>query len=186
MPLPDTISEVFDLARQDGERDESMFYGPYNVLLNYLFPFEEKYVVVPQYKRPAQIKSVDFTTIFLVRRNQHPVFFVEVKSSGSLHHISSREEADLQMRERFKKLFDDVQIKILYGVSAMGTKLCIYSLNKETRRLLPNVIPSDPEIVTDTAPIDRWDVDIMTPEGEGRLRQVVDHVRTMCVELERI
>ncbi|RPB27570.1 hypothetical protein L211DRAFT_834428 [Terfezia boudieri ATCC MYA-4762] len=84
MPFPDTISEVFDLARQDGERDESMFYGPYNILLNYLFPFEEKYMVVPQYKRPAEMKSVVFTTIFLVMRNQHPVFFVEVKSSGSI------------------------------------------------------------------------------------------------------
>ncbi|RPB28992.1 hypothetical protein L211DRAFT_252024 [Terfezia boudieri ATCC MYA-4762] len=132
------------------------------------------------------MKSVDFTTIFLVRRNRHPVFFVKVKSSGSLRHISSREEADLQMRERFKNIFDDVQIEILYVVSAMGTKLCIYSLNKESRRLLPKIIPSDPEIVTDTAPIDRWDVDIMTLEGEERLRQVVYHVRTMCTELERI
>ncbi|KAF8453499.1 hypothetical protein BGX38DRAFT_1177290 [Terfezia claveryi] len=101
MPWPDTILEVFDLVRQDGETDESMYYGPYNVLLAYLFPFEEKYVVVPQYKRPAHMKLLDFTTIFLVRCNQHPVFFVEVKSSGSLRHISSREEADLQMRILF-------------------------------------------------------------------------------------
>ncbi|RPA96093.1 hypothetical protein L873DRAFT_1616262, partial [Choiromyces venosus 120613-1] len=157
--------------------DESKFYGPYNVLLNYLFPFEEEYVVVPQYKRSAELKSVDFTTIFLVRHKHHPVFVVVVKSSGSLRHISSRQEADLQMRERLVPLFEDVEIETLYGASAMGTKLCLYTLDMASRWLKPYVIDSNPEFLTDTAPADRWNVDIMTPEGEERLREVVRHIK---------
>ncbi|KAF8420672.1 hypothetical protein EV426DRAFT_537309, partial [Tirmania nivea] len=46
--------------------DESRFYGPYNVLLNYLFPFEEDFVVVPQFKRPEQSKSVDLLQSLLL------------------------------------------------------------------------------------------------------------------------
>ncbi|PWW77763.1 hypothetical protein C7212DRAFT_178104 [Tuber magnatum] len=179
MPLPNIISRVFELAAQDGERDESKFYGLYNVLLTYLFSFEEEYIVVPQYKRPTQLTSVDFTTIFLVRYKHHPVFFVEVKSSGSLHHISSRREADLQMRERFERLFEDVEIETLYGVSTMGTKICIYQLDRASRRLDLDAIEGDARFVTDTAPAHRWNVDIMTPEGEEKLQEVVRDIKAM-------
>jgi len=184
MPLPETINEVFELAKQLGETDESQYYGPYNVLLNYFFPYEEKYVVVPQYKRPAQLRSVDFTTIFLVRHKAHPVFFVVVKSSSGLRNLSSRKEADLQMRERFDTLFEDVVIGTLYGVSTMGTKICIYKLDRTSRRLTPTIIPSHPELVTDTVPINRWNIDILTPEGEEQFREIVQRVKKTSTELQ--
>ena len=40
---------------------------------------DERYMIAPQYKRPGQSKSIDFTMIFIVSHNEHPVFFVEVK-----------------------------------------------------------------------------------------------------------
>jgi len=141
-------------------------------------------MVVPQYKRPEQLKSVDFTTIFLVRHNAHPVFFIEVKSSSGLHGVSSRKNADLQMRERFDNLFEDVAIGTLYGASAMGTKICIYELDRTSRRLTPTLIPSDPELVTDTAPANRWDIDLLTPEGEEQFREIVQRVKKLSTELE--
>ena len=49
MPWPEIITEASELARSDGEKDESSFYDPYNGLLNHLFPFEEKYMVTPEY-----------------------------------------------------------------------------------------------------------------------------------------
>jgi len=155
------------MSQADWEaNDESRFYGPYNILLMYLFPYTEDFVVEPQYKRPEQSKSVDFTTILIVRHKEHPVFFLEIKASEHLRRISSRKDADLQMRERFENLFDDVEVETLYGISALGTKLCIYTVSKETGRLLPKRVPAGPQFVTDTAPINRWDVDIMTPDGE--------------------
>ncbi|KAF8417044.1 hypothetical protein EV426DRAFT_624678 [Tirmania nivea] len=183
MSWPETIVEAFELGRLRGETDESRFYGPYNVLLTYLFPHNEKFVVVPQYKRPEQSKSVDFTTILVVRHKEHPVFFVEIKASDHIRHMSTRRDADLQMRERFEELFDDVEVETLYGISALGTKLCIYTASKETGRLLPRKILGDPEFLTDTAPINRWDVDIMTSSGEQRLREIVAEVKTMCTKL---
>jgi len=165
MPLPETVCGVFELAKETRETDESQFYGPYNVLLNYLSPHEERHAVVPQYKRLTQSRSVDFTTIFFVRHKMHPVFFVEDKSSGALCHISSRQEADLQMRGMFTHLFEDVVIGTLYGASAMRTKIRIYKPDRISRRLTPTIIPSDPELVTNTAPIARWNIDLLTPHS---------------------
>ncbi|KAF8450144.1 hypothetical protein BGX38DRAFT_1184726, partial [Terfezia claveryi] len=137
-------------------------------------------MVVPLYKCSELSKTaVDFTTVFIVRHNDHPVFFLEIKPAGYLQHNSSREAADLQMRERFRILFDDVQIPIMYGVSAIGTRLCIYSWNKETRRITPNAIPIDQNVTSDTAPAARWNLELMTAEGEQRLREVVRHVKEM-------
>jgi hypothetical protein len=174
----------FATALPHGEFDESKFNGPYNGLLSDLFPKREGFMVVPQYKRSKYSKSIaDFTTIFIVRYNEHPVFFLEIKPPGDIHHNSSREAADLQMRESFRNLFDEVEIQTLYGVSAMGTRLCIYTWCKETRRISPRAIPIDPDFTSDTAPANRWSLDLMTAEGEGRFRQVIGHIKEMSSQL---
>lgn len=139
--------------------------------------------MVPQYKRLK--KSVDFTTVFVVRHKRKPVFFIEVKPLGYLEHASTRSAADEQMRALYNTLFDDVEINVLYGVSAIGTRLCFYKWTKETREIVPKAIPSSPDFTIDTAPAERWGLDILTAEGEKRLRRVIDDVKTMCKELER-
>ncbi|KAF8426558.1 hypothetical protein EV426DRAFT_591821 [Tirmania nivea] len=132
MPWPSKIATLFELATVDGERDESEWYGPYNALLNYLFPVEEDYVIVLQYKRPEQLKSVDFTTIFVVRRAKYPVFFLEIKATGHIHKPSQRAAADLQIQDQFFNLFDEVQIPIFYGLSALGPRVSVYTFTKST------------------------------------------------------
>ena len=92
------------------------------------------------------------------------------------------------MRERVENLFEDVRVETLYGISALGTKLCIYTASKETGRLLPRVVPANPGFVMERAPINRWDVDIMTSDEEQRLRMgskdcveyTVAEVKTVC------
>ncbi|KAF8515596.1 hypothetical protein BDD12DRAFT_811098 [Trichophaea hybrida] len=185
MPWDEYTLEQFESALPRGEYDESEYYGPYNSLLNDLFPKQEHYMVVPQYKRPEQSKSVDFTTVFLVRHQKHPVFFVEIKPAGHIHNVSPRASADKQMRERFEDLGDRVEIPILYGVSAIGNKLCFYKYTKATGDLEPELIPSNARRVIDTAPINRWDVDILTPQGEQRLLEVVGHVKGMCAQMRQ-
>ena len=115
-PKTTCYDTIFELATLEGGKDESEWCGPYNSLLNHVFPVEEDYVVVPQYQRPEQLKSVNFTTIFIVRRERHPVLFLKVKAASHIRNISSREAADQQMRNRFKAMFDDVKIARLYGI----------------------------------------------------------------------
>jgi len=71
------------------------------------------------------------------------------------------------MRERFNDLFDGVEIKKLYDLSAIGMKLCIYAADIQAGCLLPKQNPSSLEFVTDTAPIDWWDTGILTPEARN-------------------
>ena len=177
------ILEQFQSAPPLGENDESEYYGPYCGLLHYLFPREEHYMVVPQYKRPTELTSIEFTTIFLIQRRKDPVFFLEIKAAGHIHRGSSRAAADKQMRERVNNLCDVVKIPVLYGVSAIGTKLCFYKYTKDTGRLEPELIPGHTKFVVDTAPRDRWEFDVLTAEGERKVREVIGDVKRMCEQM---
>ncbi|PWW74186.1 hypothetical protein C7212DRAFT_299163 [Tuber magnatum] len=183
MPWPSKIVKSFEIAKVQGAKDESRFYGSYNILLNYLFPFEQDFVVSPQYKRPRQSRSVDFTTIFIVSHDEHPVFFLEIKASNHIQQISTRKDADKQMRERIETIFDSIKIDTLYGISALGTRLCVYTIPRESGDIEPRAIVENPDRVTDTAPEGHWNIDILDPEGEKRVRDVVACVKAMCPEL---
>ncbi|KAF8472852.1 hypothetical protein BDZ91DRAFT_780550 [Kalaharituber pfeilii] len=172
MPWPPKYTRLFQLAAREGEIHGAKFYGPYNALLNYLFPVEEGFMVVPQYKRSEQAKQVDFTTIFLVSHREHPVLFLEIKVSGHIRHLATRRDADKQMREWAIKVFDDVEAGVLYGLSAIGTRLCVYKVHKHSGYIEPKAIVDDPNTIKDTAPKDRWNFDLLTPEGEERLWQI--------------
>ncbi|KAF8424967.1 hypothetical protein EV426DRAFT_598019 [Tirmania nivea] len=87
------------------------------------------------------------------------------------------------MRERIVNVFDTVEVDTLYGVSAIGTKFCVYRVNTESGYIAPEAIPEDPLRVNDTAPAARWELDIMTAEGRERLLEVVGHIKMMCSQL---
>ncbi|KAI5794295.1 hypothetical protein DFH27DRAFT_612820 [Peziza echinospora] len=80
-------------------------------------------------------------------------------------------DADNQMRERFETLFMYAEIETLYGMCAMGSR--------------PEEIGEDPERDTDDAAPEegRWDIDILDPEGEKRVREVAAHIHAMCAGL---
>ena len=47
----------------------------------------------------------------------------------------------------------------------------------------PEAIIDNPVRVTDTDPVGRWNIDILDPEGEKRVHEVVAHINAMCAEL---
>jgi len=69
---------------------------------------------------------------------------------------------------------------VLYGIGAMGTKLCSYELEKAPRLITPECILSDPEFITDVTPQERWDCDVLEANGEQRLRALVTHITEAC------
>lgn len=99
MPWPAHIIRKFDKAVPRSEYDGSKFYGPYNALLNYLFPSDEEYMIVPQYKHPEESRYIDFTTIFVIEYQEKPIFFMEIKPSMHLQRPSLRQYANNQTRE---------------------------------------------------------------------------------------
>ncbi|KAI5809603.1 hypothetical protein DFH27DRAFT_459155, partial [Peziza echinospora] len=77
-------------------------------------------------------------------------------------------------------LFDSVKIDVLYGLSAIGTKLCFYTWTRETGGAEPIAIRMDQEVLIDTAPESRWNLDLLTTEGEEQLRLVIAYIKVVC------
>jgi len=181
MPWRDDITLQFELVNKF-TTNESEYYGPYNTLLHVLFPSTDGYQVSLKYERKAG--SINFTIVYITTRRKVLVFFVQVKSYLAYDNDSDREQADEQMRRKFLEC-RSASLPIpstLYGLSALGTRLCIYEYTVETRTLTPpRIIPGDPELLTDTAPQERWNLELFEPQGEARLKRVVDRIKEMVV-----
>ena len=175
MTWSDSVTEQFSLVDLFST-DESVFYGPYNTLLFELFPPNEHYQVSPQFKRIAGL--------YIVSKRKVPVFFVEIKTYLALDKVSSRTEADDQMRTRFVEFASgNIPTPKLVGLSALGTKFCVYELTTADNRLLPIRVIPDPQFLIDTAPKARWNYDILDAAGEAKLREAVEEVKAMSVDL---
>ena len=106
------------------------------------------------------------------------------RDMGSVRSRSGRRGADREMRNRFDDFIESVEIQTFYGISAIGTNLCVYTQDRKTGYVLPELIPDDRRYSIDIAPANRWNLDVLTPQGEERLRNVATHVKTMCAELQ--
>jgi hypothetical protein len=183
MTWPDSVTEQFSLVDRF-TTDESDFYGPYNTLLFELFPPQEHYQVSPQFKRITG--SVDYTILYIVRKRKVPVIFLEIRTSLALDKISSRTEADDQMRKRFVEFASSsIPTPKLVGLSALGTHFCVYEYTTANKQLLPVRIIHDPQFLIDRAPQVWWNHDILDPAGEIKLREVVEEVKAMSVDLNQ-
>jgi hypothetical protein len=86
---------------------ETDFHGPYNKLLNTLFPSDTDYTVVPHYV-PGSVESLDpifrYEVLFENKLENKTVFMLDLKSPGQLCYISRREEADRHIRRQLGDL----------------------------------------------------------------------------------
>ncbi|KAJ3552168.1 hypothetical protein NP233_g12945 [Leucocoprinus birnbaumii] len=157
--------EIVDLHTTD----ESDFYGPFTGHLS-------SHLAVPR------LGALLGRAPFLVRRRRIPVLFVEIKAYRALEQLSAREEADGQMRGRFREFVvagDTVALPVLYGLSAFGPRFCVYSYTQATRVIEPVAVPRDAESVSDVAPKERWECSLLDAVGEARFREVVDGIKAM-------
>lgn len=158
------------------DHDESDLCGPYNALLDFYFPWEEGWNVVPQFRRPRQRDTLDFITVFLVTRQHVPCLFLEIKPASHVNGAASRAAADDHMRDIFLDMAE-ARVHTLHGFSALGSRLCHYSLNTATGELSPHRIPKDPRFLTDTAPATGWNLDILCDEGEKYFQTTVGRIK---------
>lgn len=179
MPWPEFITSQFELVNKF-TTEESDYYGPFNALLNQLFPASEYYQIAPQFKRVAG--SINFTIIYLIARRKVPVLFIELKTHVA--YDTDSKAADDQMRDRVLDFTaGSIPISKLYGLSALGTRFCVYEYTVANRSLTPTRIVPHPELATDTASKERWNLDILEPQGEARLKEVVGHIKAMVADL---
>lgn len=108
-----------------------------------------------------------------------PVLFLEIKTGVSILSLSARSAADDQMRLRLRQFYD-AGLSTLYGLSALGTKVCKYAVVKETRKVTPPFIKTDQDYVNDAAPAERWNMDVTTEDGFGKLEELAADIKTMA------
>ena len=97
MPWPSYVWDIFNTVDETTTK-EWEYYAPYNILLNYLFPATERFYVSPQHQGLVAPGSIDFSVIYVVHRNQTPIFFLEIKPHSHLNKESTHQAADQQMR----------------------------------------------------------------------------------------
>ncbi len=162
---------------------ENDFLGPYNKLLHTVFPANSDYTVIPRsYSFSDSHGSANAVFEFEVLFKDKPVFFLQIKGPQSFTVISAREKADEHMRKRTKDLAPNCPLDTLHGVSAFGTRLSLYSYDKQTRIIPKRVLP-DRERETDCAPQSRWDCDILEDEGGQRFQDIVAEIKEKCDQL---
>jgi hypothetical protein len=101
MPWPEKVIRQFQTIPPNPI--ESDFHGAYNKLLNTLFPPDTDFTVVPQYLKPASSKS-DYIVTFEILFENKPIFILGLEKPADLKFISSRQAADVQIRERLGDL----------------------------------------------------------------------------------
>ncbi|KAF8633625.1 hypothetical protein AX17_004417 [Amanita inopinata Kibby_2008] len=123
---------------------------------------------------------IDLVVFLRVDFHTQPVFFIEIKTAVAIEHLSERAEADNQLRSRLEHLSNQ-SLSELHGLSALGTRLCFYCRDKSTESVTPPLIPRNDEYVNDTAPADRWNMDILTDDGYSAFMNIVERVKALAI-----
>ena len=165
-------------ALNGGATDESFYYLPYNSLLNTLFSIDEHFGVWPKARVPNYYDQLDFGVMFFVLKKGEPVFFLEVKNTDALKRNSSRETTDQQMRRSFSDFVNEIKIPFIHGISVFGTHLAFYTLEKETKKVTPIPFEKNPLKISDVAPINCWQDDVLQPNGKTKLL----HMLKICAK----
>ncbi|KAF9514296.1 hypothetical protein BS47DRAFT_1453681, partial [Hydnum rufescens UP504] len=132
---------------------ESDFHGPYNKLLNTLFPPDTDFTVMSQYLQPAFNTWADYTVSFEVFLENKPVLILQLKKPADLAWISSRKQLMRILECELADIVHECLIPTLHAVSAMGTRLCFYHVGTAAipKEIIPHNIPRHPVFSVDTA-----------------------------------
>ncbi|KIL68730.1 hypothetical protein M378DRAFT_157840 [Amanita muscaria Koide BX008] len=164
---------------------ENKYYGVFDKILNKVCFTDDTFTIEPQYVLPQAVgvPTIDFVVTYVVEVNDLPIFFLEIKPPLHLDHISSRVDADAQMRSRFRALYNVTPTPRFHGVSVMGQRLAFYCMDKATGHVNPNYVAPSNDYMIDTVPEDRWETDITTEEGYQRFMTVINDVKQMAAAL---
>jgi len=122
---------------------------------------------------------------FVVEAESLPIFLLQINPPSDLKLGSKRREADIRMRQLIKEHSDKIsnrKIPVLYGVSAFGTKMAFYKIDRRTGFLEPlrGGFPQEESIFV--PPQHWWDSDVLEVPGGHQFKNVVDEVKNMCTE----
>lgn len=68
----------------------------------------------------------------------------------------------------------------LHAISALGTKLCFYTLDRTNLTITPPRLAGDPNRVVDVMPANLWEYDLLEEDGVRKLQEVVADIDKQC------
>ncbi|KIJ48399.1 hypothetical protein M422DRAFT_777848 [Sphaerobolus stellatus SS14] len=179
---PQFIVDAFNRCRPDA--DEPRFYGPWNSILNHCFPIYEGFEIASQFPTsritPTNRATIDFVVTLTVMKNNATIFFVEIKAPKNLNdQLTPRIEADTQMWNRFFEFYHNSPSKTI-GISAFGTRLCFYELDKSTGEITPKPAAEFSQtVVRDVAPLLWWNIDLLEDPGYEKFMRAVQWAKSI-------
>src|SRR5882724_6290945 len=183
MTWPHSVISQFE-AVNPNTTVETEWYAPYNTLLTHVFKSDHGFGVAPQYSLYESWESIDFTTIYIMQRNQHPVFILEIKPHPNLIDISRHIGADMQIFQNLDKLRHHIVIPRLHPVSTMGTIFATYKLDKPSKHVTPaEILSTDEDTIQDLAPRSWWKHEILEPAGEAIFLEIVEEVKAVSFNI---
>jgi hypothetical protein len=162
------------LAQPGSATNEAHFHGCWNKLLYTVFAPDSDYEVTPQL---AERPNTDRAGAFVVHLHGRPVMFVELRAPCRLESSAGRADAVEGMRERFRALAGALEVPVLVGVSAFGTRMAFYELDGGTRVIRPLRVPGETD---DIGEGERWKWDVLEEAGYEAVMAVVGMVKEMC------
>jgi hypothetical protein len=173
------IQNAFRVVPPDSA-DESMYYGPWDLVLHKLFTSDDGFMVSPSHFRDHSRSEADYTVFYQVSTNGIPVCVVEIKPQFHWKYNTLRFKADEQIRERCEELeLDQHRIPSIYFLSCLGRKFTLYKMDTATGQ----VVPPRPTKTTGSGkvapPETWWRWDVLHPAGEGQLRKLERAVKDM-------
>ena len=103
-------------VHQPVQSSRSQYHGgtqmvfPYNMLLQHVFKSKDGFGVAPQYSPDESLEAIDFTTIYIMERNRHPVLVLDIKPHPNLVNNSRHISTDVQIHQGFNKLRNHIVI----------------------------------------------------------------------------
>ena len=183
---PQGLRSIFDICRQQREPLGNRYFGPYDKLLNYCFGDCFEYFVAPQ-SPPSDLTLRDTVGFFLVvfDANRHPVLIAEIKDDSWVHKADLRYSADDRIRRRYDAMLGDCPLPRLWGLSLLGTSLRVYSGIVATETIEPDFVPrpSPSRVLPRHFLEGAWDIDILSPEGFNKLKEIITDVLAAAAAL---
>ncbi|KAF8074116.1 hypothetical protein FPV67DRAFT_1480806 [Lyophyllum atratum] len=172
------VHDILNLVYIDNEINA--YNGGYNYILTMLFVMTGNFVVACMAPIPG---SEDPRRIFVVSTsiNRRPtnVLVLAINPRNALDDKYRREEADEHMRATLKERGSNACPR-MYGISAFGTRIRVYLYDTRSSQIDPPAVPS----TSTAAPLKEWwDLDVLSPAGEQKFREIQADIKAMCASL---
>jgi hypothetical protein len=115
----------------------------------------------------------------IFNKNQKPVLIAEIKNDSWARGATAHQTADKQMHQQYNQMLHDCPLAHLYGLSLLGTSLCIYHADMVTGDLTPDFVihPHPHHVVPCNFLEGQWDLDILSEDGFKKIQEIVAYLK---------